>query len=854
MKSFPLNWEKFNAKFSNNVQLAFENFTYYLFCKEFKIKNGIFSYKNQHYIETEPVDTRDNFVTGFQSKYYGGSEIKKNKEEFCKCLDGAKNKYKNLNRIIFYVREISESTNKTKSKPDYITEIEKYGENLDITIEWRVTSNYKAMINDNPQLSDYYFNEQKGLSDFIEDVECRSKEYLEGIKNEITTNKIGISVPLDFERFEKFLYGDKNIFIISGEAGVGKSGYVKTVVEKYIKNDLVPIIVASKEVDRKSMNDICIYRCFNYNIKDVIEFFGDTNDKVFVIDAVEKHKYFDNKETLFNLIKELANNKWKVILTIRNEYLPYVKSVIDPLYKYDEYNIEPIDEMKLRDILKTNKIPIPTEKNILNVIRYPFYLNYYVNISNVEDINLGEFINKIWTNYVCKNHDPLNGNNVKREKIVFSIVKKILKGEDDYCINGNENDGIINELINDGVIIYKNNNKNITFSHDILKELSIYYFLETNNYKNNISNISTTKEREIFNTYIEKYILFIDEEIDNNWIKDIVEDKSLPQGIINDILIKIVRSSNQKVLYYLSHLLIKNKNRLLLKVLKLLRVSSNQIDYDIVNRICISNSEKDYAGNIFRTPVGESWHAVFDFIYSYKNQIDFNIDLLSVLIEILFVWVHKNSHGKTTRLAGLIALYIKDSYKIENKNLKDLLNKVILFSSYELKNELEPIIDKIVKDNVYNYSVKYYDMLYISILNLFDCGYIFDVFFGKMLIVMESILFNNASNYYNEFFISNNIDNKPASAFQTPVFHMLEIMPEETIDFIIGFVNKACINYRNNVLKKRGSIISSVELLIDGNKKIQMCDKNLWLLHRGFVIISDVLESILMALEYWLDK
>ena len=63
------NWEIFKAKFSKNPQSNFEWLCYLLFCQEFKQYKGIFRYKNQSAIETNPVEI-DNEVIGWQAKFY----------------------------------------------------------------------------------------------------------------------------------------------------------------------------------------------------------------------------------------------------------------------------------------------------------------------------------------------------------------------------------------------------------------------------------------------------------------------------------------------------------------------------------------------------------------------------------------------------------------------------------------------------------------------------------------------------------------------------------------------------------------------------------------------------------------
>lgn len=63
------NWDIFRAKFSDNPQINFEWFCYLLFCKEYGQEKGIFRYKNQSAIETNPISVGDKII-GWQAKFY----------------------------------------------------------------------------------------------------------------------------------------------------------------------------------------------------------------------------------------------------------------------------------------------------------------------------------------------------------------------------------------------------------------------------------------------------------------------------------------------------------------------------------------------------------------------------------------------------------------------------------------------------------------------------------------------------------------------------------------------------------------------------------------------------------------
>ena len=63
-----VNWNNFQAKFQGREQKSFERLCYLLFCNEFNKPLGIFGYKNQVGIETEPIKY-DGKMIGFQAKF-----------------------------------------------------------------------------------------------------------------------------------------------------------------------------------------------------------------------------------------------------------------------------------------------------------------------------------------------------------------------------------------------------------------------------------------------------------------------------------------------------------------------------------------------------------------------------------------------------------------------------------------------------------------------------------------------------------------------------------------------------------------------------------------------------------------
>ena len=88
-----MNWHNFSVKNSHQEQWAFEQMSYLLFCAEFDNNIGLFRYKNQSGIETEPLE-KDGVWYGFSAKFYDVS-ISERKKDIIEAITKAKNKNPN---------------------------------------------------------------------------------------------------------------------------------------------------------------------------------------------------------------------------------------------------------------------------------------------------------------------------------------------------------------------------------------------------------------------------------------------------------------------------------------------------------------------------------------------------------------------------------------------------------------------------------------------------------------------------------------------------------------------------------------------------------------------------------------
>ena len=224
-----INWGNFKAKFNGKEQKTFEWLSYLLFCDELDKITGIFRYKNQAGIETEPILVNGEWV-GFQAKFYD-TNIRSNKGDLIGSIKTAKEKNPKLQKILFYLnQEFSESSKKTQKEPQYKTEIEESATRQGIQVEWRVPSHFEAQLAlaKNRSIAEYFFSLDKGVINFIEELSQHMQSILDPISSQIQFHggEIKIDRSLTLRNLTTALDAS-SLVILSGEGGVGKTAVIK---------------------------------------------------------------------------------------------------------------------------------------------------------------------------------------------------------------------------------------------------------------------------------------------------------------------------------------------------------------------------------------------------------------------------------------------------------------------------------------------------------------------------------------------------------------------------------------------------------------------------------------------------
>ncbi|EJL6409513.1 ATP-binding protein, partial [Vibrio cholerae] len=306
-------WEIFKAKFSTNPQDAFEWMCYLLFCNEFQVKTGIFRYKNQSAIETNPI-SQDGINIGWQAKFYEAA-LSSHKNDILETITKAKRDYPDLNKIIFYTN--SEWGQNKGKEPKGKIEAEKKAKENNMEIEWRCCSFFDSpfVVDDCRRITSYFFTLSDNLFGLLDSFESHTDAILDDIETTITFGDENVSINR-FNIISEIKRSDASALIISGEGGTGKTALIKELYGDKGRDDAFYVHKAT-EFSVSSLNEFLS----GVFLKDFIEAHEGVGNKTVVIDSAEHLLDLENTSHIKEYLSNLIKNGWKVWFTTRNSYL-----------------------------------------------------------------------------------------------------------------------------------------------------------------------------------------------------------------------------------------------------------------------------------------------------------------------------------------------------------------------------------------------------------------------------------------------------------------------------------------------------------------------------------------------------
>lgn len=847
------NWNIFKAKFNDNPQNNFEWFCYSLFCREFNKTTGIFRYKNQSAIETDPVQEKEEII-GWQAKFYGTS-LANHKTELINVLEKTKSDYANITKLILYTNE-EWGQNKGK-EPQGKKDIETKANTLGIKLEWRTDSFFESTFVsiDNEIIAKHFFSLDKSVFDLIKNQQDHSENILNEIQTVITFNSQNIKIDRS-SNLEKIKASLEKVLILSGVGGVGKTAAIKDFYEG-IKGKVPFYIFKATEFELRNISEFFT----GYSFQDFLDGHKDEGDKIIVIDSAEKLLDLKNTDPFKEFLSTLIREGWKIIFTTRDNYLEDLNYQFFEIYNIVPLNInlQNLEQGDLDSISSTYSFKLPQDQKLLELIKNPFRLNEYLKFYKDDgEMDYAGFKEKQWNENIKKNKPA------RSECFLKIAIERANKGS--FFVIPNCESSILDELVGDGILGYEENN-GYFITHDIYEELALEkkinreYFQKTNNQKifENIG--QSLPVRRSFRNWVSEKLLLQDQEI-GNFIEAVIVDEKIQSFWKDEVLISILLSAYSDVFFKnFNDSLLENEQELLKKITFLLRIACKEVDEDFFKQLGIKRIDLFTLKYVLTKPKGQGWKSLIKFVFENLGKI--GIQNIHFVLPIIHDWSGKFKEGETTKFSGLIALQYyqwitKEDVYFSHDDTKDHLLQTILYCSSEIKSELERIIKEILKNRWKNHRDPYYDLSKVILTKLegINVSKILPTYILQLADLFWSFT-PKEDRFYDRSGIDiaehfdmedDHLDYFPASSYQTPIYWLLQSSLQETIDFILKFTNKTVEYFAKSEFAKYE--VEEVEVFIEKDKPIkQYISCRLWCTFRGTQVSPHVLESMHMALE-----
>ena len=267
MGHIKINWNQFKINNPNREE-AFENLCYHLFCRRFEITGGIFEYKNQIGIETEPISD-GNDIIGFQAKYFENQICKK---KIIESIEKAKERNPKLTKIIFYINQTF-SEGKSTKKASIQTSIEDKAQAYNIKLEWIVPSYFEMLLSQpcNNDLAQIYF----GVGDeygFIQSC-C------DPVKMTLLNSKEYLNIPFtdsldepEKDLKDSIILSKEKTFLLVGHPGSGKSIYMHKLLQQFGGLDKGSVEDMRKVIDETKALPMLINlkECYSDSLENIV--------------------------------------------------------------------------------------------------------------------------------------------------------------------------------------------------------------------------------------------------------------------------------------------------------------------------------------------------------------------------------------------------------------------------------------------------------------------------------------------------------------------------------------------------------------------------------------------------------
>jgi hypothetical protein len=895
------NWGAFSAKFNGREEKAFEWFCSLLFSKEHKQSIGPLRYFNQAGIEEDPITVGDE-VIGWQAKFVG--RLSEQTDTLKKAIDDAKLQNPRLTRIYFYLNvDFAPSRKPGAKEPQNKIDIEEHAKSKGVTITWRTRNTFEKpfVVEENANIARHFFTNEKSTIDLIRELSRHTEAVLELIRSEIALDGAVIKIdraPLVARLKETLL--NSPVVIISGEAGVGKTAVVKDFYAE-LKGASPLFLFKATEFNGLTNANQLFKDYGDFRLSDLVQEFSASGEKYIIVDSAEELSGIERPEIFQEVLSTFRLAGWRILFTTRLSYLEDLERTLIHLYgiSFVPLNVASLADQELARLSDTYGFTLPENARLRILLQNPFYLNEYLRYYPRGQTQMGysDFREAMWNARIAKTSNTRHNVHRKREQCFLEIARKrAISGRFFVSIEGA--DDILPRLVADEIIRFDANAGGYFIAHDIYAEWALdkiieREFLSASTFDKFYEAIGNSLPiRRAFRSWLSEKLIsndgnakqLIETTVDADGIERHWKDEAIVAALLSpyaDVFISYVSAKllippEKTVPEGASTPIVrtvsarnKYEDQLLTKILFLLRIACKDVDQELLRTF---GAQSSVLSALFAKPKGSGWNSVIAFVNAHKDEL--GLLYMHLVLPVLDEWNRYNKEGPTTKHAAQIALfYYRELTRSAghfpygtNDDTKERLIRTIFNGSAEITDELKSIFDQVVADEDISRKSPYHELVKAALSDVTDTSVIAQ-HLPKEILALANLFWvytppkaerawysGHRSDIEMETYFdlsSNHRDYYPASAFQTPIFALLQAAPKETVDFILAFTNRAVEFFAKTELG--AAEVKEIEIHFDTGAPVkQYIGNRIYNLYRGTQVAPNLLESIHMALERWL--
>jgi len=898
------NWGNFSAKFNGREESAFEWLCSLLFYKEHGRPTGSLRYFNQAGVEAEPI-TVGNDVFGFQAKFIS-TDIAAYKSKLIAAIDTAKAKNPTLTQLYFYINlEFGESKKPDLKDPPYKTDIEKHAKAAGVTITWKTASFFESpfVSEKNANIAQHFFTLDSSVLDFVGEIARHTAAVLDPIRSAITLE--GRTIKIDRSGIVsrlKDVLSRSSLVIVSGEGGVGKTAIVKDLYNQSNKGTPFYVFKAT-EFNVTHINQV--FREYGpFTFSDFVREHEEFAEKYVVVDSAEKLADLERPEIIQEFISTLRGGGWKILFTTRLGYLEDLKYAFVELYhaQFEPLNIPGLTEQELVELSTAQKFLLPQSERLSRLLRNPFYLNEYLRLDPSGDgtASYADFRGTIWNRQIARSSYQKDNAHRRREECFLEIARR-RASSGRFFVTAEGFDEALRQLESDEIIKFDSKARGYFITHDIYEEWALeriieQAFAELADYASFYRGIGDALAiRRAFRGWLSEKLADGDDGA-ARLIEGTLNSDAIPRHWKDEVIVAALlsRYSSTFIQHFEKRLLelppeeveqgessvvVKSfttkhvfDESLLYRVLFLLRIACKDVDQHLLSVLEGIEGVEQFRFSSFMTkPKGSGWDSVIGFLDRHKEEL--GLLYMHVTLPALDDWIRYNKQGETAKAVGQIALYYLEEVTKDGdfpysrrSEIGEQLIRIILSASGEVKDQLGEIFRGVIARKETEHRSRYHELVKTA-LSSFDKSATVAESLPKEVIALAGLFWpytppkREAGYWRNDYrsdieqyfdLESDHYDHYPASALQTPIFRLLQVAPQETVQFILALTNRSIDYFAKTELAEHE--VKEVDVFLDGASSPlkQHISDRLWNIYRGTTVAPTILQSIHMALERWL--